>query len=152
MTFAEQIWNAQCNANPLDRVKSIFFDVERDSEELSKMFEKPKPWYQGREVVWKYTFRPIYSRFVVEKCVKDPKRMHRLLAVKHHCSYEDCSAYEGRVRNNSLWLNERDDEKGAELLRTYYKERATNPKEKDIAKYLDRIAYISKERAIVYAD
>ena len=152
MTFAERVWSTLRNTNSLDRVKSIFSNEERDLEELSKMFEKPKPWYQGREVVWKYTFRPIYSRFVVEKCVKDPKRIHRLLAVKQHCSYEDCSAYEGRVRNNSLWLSERDDEKGAELLRNYFKERATDSKEKDIAKYLDRIAYISKERVIVYED
>lgn len=27
-------------------------------------------WYDGREVVWKYTFRPIYKRFTVEYYAK----------------------------------------------------------------------------------
>lgn len=111
-------------------------------------------WYEGREVVWKYTFRPIYKRFTVEKCVKDPVASNRLIAIKPHCGYCGCPSLEGVIRHNSLWLRKRDDEKAAELLCNYYKERAakSGSDPDSIQKFVDRIASISASRAIVYED
>ena len=120
-------------------------------------------WYEGREVVWKYTFRPIYKRFTVEKCVKVPGASNRLTAIKPRCGYCGCPSLEAAIRHNSLWLRERDDdpdpqharrEKAAELLRNYYKERATNSgsDQDSIQKFVDRIASISANRVIVYED
>lgn len=110
--------------------------------------------YEGREVVWKYTFRPIYKRFTVEKCVKLPGASNRLIAIKPRCGYCGCPSLEGVIRHNSLWLRKRDDEKAAELLRNYYKERAAKPGSDpdSIQKFVDRIASISENRIIVYED
>lgn len=111
-------------------------------------------WYEGQEVVWKYTFRPIYKRFTVEKCVKVPGASNRLTAIKPRCGYCGCPSLEAAIRHNSLWLRERDDEKAAELLHNYYKERATNSgsDQDSIQKFVDRIASISANRVIVYED
>lgn len=109
---------------------------------------------EGREIVWKYTFRPIYKRFTVEKCVKLPGASNRLIAIKPGCGYCGCPSLEFAIRHNSLWLRERDDEKAARLLRNYYKERAAKPRSdpNSIQKFVDRIASISANRVIVYED
>lgn len=109
---------------------------------------------EGREIVWKYTFRPIYKRFTVEKCVKLPGASNRLIAIKPRCGYCGCPSLEGAIRHNSLWLRERNDEKAAELLCSYYKERAakSGSDPDSIQKFVDRIASISASRVIVYED
>lgn len=111
-----------------------------------------KPWYHGREIVWRYSFRPIYGRFVVEKSVKVPGQPNHLVSIKPSCGYYGAATIEGRVRHNSLWLKNRDDEKAAELLRNYYKERAANSDLNEAGMYLDRISCISSNRVIVFED
>ena len=107
-------------------------------------------------VVWRYSFRPIYKRFVLEKCVygitKYKPHIYYLHSIRPLIGYTPpaFACQVGLPRENHVLLEERNDLKAIDILKNYYKRKIEKCPIEKIGNYVDRLPHLTLENLTVY--